>query len=292
MEKLGLGPELLMQKNPRLIYARLTGWGQSGAHAHKAGHDLNYIAVSGLLSLFGRKNEKPTAPVNFAADLAGGSLVCAFGVVAALFERSKSGKGQVIDSAMVDGSAYIGGSWLYRSVELPFKVCDPDNRGVNMLDTGYHFYDTYETKDGKFMSVGALEPQFYAALLKVMPIGESSDQLDDNEAKTRKLTELFKTKTRDEWAKVFENVDACVFPVLTPTEAAQYRHNTERRAFSGDIPNPAPKLSRTPGTLARDSQRNEMDEVVEILREIGVPDKDFKELYENDVILLENTPKL
>lgn len=300
MERLGLGPDELLKQNPRLIYARLTGFGQTGAFAHKAGHDINYVALSGMLSFFGRKNEKPTAPVNYAADFAGGGLMCAFGVLAALFERTNSGKGQVVDAAMVEGTAYIG-SWLHKSHEMSLGVCDPIKRGVNVLDTGYHFYDTYETKDGKFMSVGALEPQFYAAMLKVIPIGDVSEQFSDNEEKTKKLTEAFKTKTRDEWVRAFENVDACVFPVLTPEEAATFPHNKERGTYQksengeGLSPNPAPILSRTPGKLPSSKElKSEVDEVSEILGEIGVsfPSRSLWKLYEENVIFLETSPKL
>jgi alpha-methylacyl-CoA racemase len=164
MEKFGLGPEALLKENPKLIYARLTGFGSDGKgiYANRAGHDINYISTSGVLSMFGRKNEKPYAPVNFAADFAGGGLLCAFGICTALLERHRSGKGQIVDSAMVEGSAYVA-SWMFRSRELPIWS---QPRGGNALDGGAFYYDTYETKDGKFMAVGALEPQFYEQLLK------------------------------------------------------------------------------------------------------------------------------
>lgn len=162
MEKLKLGPDVLLKNNPRLIYARLSGYGHSGSFSDNAGHDINYLALSGLLSLFGRKGENPIQPVNVVADFGGGGLMCALGILLALFERNTSGLGQVVDNAMVNSTAYLG-SWIYRSQKLPPWG---NQRGENLLDTGTHFYEVYKTKDGKYMSVGALEPQFYAELLQ------------------------------------------------------------------------------------------------------------------------------
>lgn len=299
MERLGLGPDILLKENPKLIYARLTGFGQNGIYSQRAGHDINYVAISGILSLLGRKTEKPTPPVNFAADLAGGSLMCAFGIVSALFEREKSGKGQIIDASMVEGTAYIG-SWLMKSKELPMIACDADRRGENMLDSGAHFYDTYQTKDGKFMSVGAIESQFYEALAKIMGIEDVQNQFDDDDLKRKILTEKFLSKTQAEWSKIFDEIDACVFPVLTPNEARQHQHNTDCASFSNTdkdvpIPNPAPKLSRTPAVLAKQQHhygKDELNENLEILKEIGIKKSEIKELLENDIIRLENISKL
>lgn len=162
MEKMNLGPDILLKENPQLIYARLSGYGHSGLFSHNAGHDINYVALSGLLSLFGRRSENPLPPVNSIADFGGGGLMCALGIVLALFERKSSGLGQVVDNSMVNGAAYLG-SWLYRSQNLPIWGKE---RGENILDSGAHFYEVYKTKDGKFLSVGALEPQFYEELLK------------------------------------------------------------------------------------------------------------------------------
>lgn len=162
MEKLNLGPDILLKENPRLIYARLSGYGHSGAFSDNSGHDINYVALSGLLSSIGRKGENPIHPVNLVADFGGGGLMCALGIILALFERTNSGVGQVVDNAMVNGAAYLG-SWIYRSQKLPVWGKD---RGENLLDTGAHFYEVYRTKDGKFISVGALEPQFYLELLQ------------------------------------------------------------------------------------------------------------------------------
>lgn len=162
MEKLNLGPETLLKENPQLIYARLSGYGQSGSFSANAGHDINYVALSGLMSLFGRKGENPLPPINLVADFGGGGLMCALGIILGLFERNSSGLGQIVDNAMVNGAAYLG-SWIYRSQYLPVWG---QEKGDNILDGGAHFYEVYKTKDGKYMSVGALEPQFYAELLK------------------------------------------------------------------------------------------------------------------------------
>ncbi|XP_046736634.1 alpha-methylacyl-CoA racemase [Diprion similis] len=250
MEKLGLGPDTLTLKNKRLIYARLSGFGQTGPYAKMAGHDINYVGLSGLLSLFGRHHEKPTPPVNLTADFGGGGLTCAFGIVLALLERTRSNEGQVIDVSMVEGSAYLG-SWLYRSQGLDGLWGQP--RGKNLLDGGAHFYDTYETKDGQFMAVGALEPQFYAVLLEKLGLSEDDlPQFGDFEKSRSRLAQIFKEKTQKEWCTVFEGTDACVTPVLSLESATLNPQNVARCSFqkseSGDIiPNPAPRLSRTPG---------------------------------------------
>lgn len=299
MEKLGLGPDVLLKENPKLIYARLTGFGGDGkgVYGNRAGHDINYIAVSGLLSMFGRKGEKPLAPVNLAADFAGGGLMCAFGICVALLERHRSGKGQVVDCAMVEGAAYVG-SWLYRSRELPVWG---NERGANFLDTGNHSYDTYETKDGKFMSVGALEPQFYDALLKGLELDLNAvDQLSDVEASRKIFTETFKRKTQMQWCEIFDHVDACVFPVLEWDEAPHHEHNKARNVFldpskcNGQvIPNPTPKLSRTPAqSSAQLPEKHPVDMALEVLGEIGLKRNDVKELYEDEVLILGDKAKL
>lgn len=297
MEKLGLGPSEMMTENPRLIYARLTGFGQNGPHAPRAGHDINYVALSGILSLFGRKGERPTAPINLAADFAGGGLLCAFGILAALLERHHSGKGQIVDHAMVEGAAYVG-SWLIRSQNLPVWG---KPRGENILDTGAHFYDTFETKDGKYMSVGALEPQFYKELLQGLDLEGNIAQYDDDD-KARHLVEaVFRTKTRDEWTDIFSNRDACVFPVLELNEVNQYTHNRERKAFLDRsetkydqlVPNPAPKLSRTPASSgALVEHKDELQMVEDICQEIALGTEDVAELCKEKVILTSIVPKL
>lgn len=299
MEKLGLGPTELLKENPKLIYARLTGFGGDGRglYANRAGHDINYIAVSGLLSMFGRKGEKPVAPVNLAADFAGGGLMCAFGICVALLERHRSGMGQVVDCAMVEGAAYVG-SWLFRSRELPVWG---EKRGENFLDGGNHSYDTYETKDGKFMSVGALEPQFYDALLKGLQLDpEDVQQLCDIEKNRELFTKVFKEKTQREWCKIFDTVDACVFPVLDWDEAPNHEHNKARNVFLDSsksngfvVPNPAPKLSRTPGvSSAQSDEKDSVAMALEVLAEIGLSRDEIKELYENEILLLGEKAKL
>ena len=294
---LHLGPEILLKDNPRLIYARLTGFGSDGYYANRAGHDINYIAVSGLLSMFGRKNEKPIAPVNFAADFAGGGLLCAFGILTALLERHRSGKGQIVDCAMVEGSAYVA-SWLFRSQKLPIWGQD---RGENILDSGSAFYDTYETKDGKFMSVGALEPQFYEEFIKGLGLDiKSVSQYGDVEEMRKLFANTFKTKTQNQWSLIFDNVDACVFPVLDWKTAPNHEHNKNRDVFvdalktDGEIiPNPAPKLSRTPGRSSYcEREKHLVDQAMDILHEIGLKRNDIRELYEENVLLLEDKAKL
>ncbi|XP_058452241.1 alpha-methylacyl-CoA racemase isoform X2 [Malaya genurostris] len=297
MEKLGLGPTEIMLENPRLIYARLTGFGQNGQLALRAGHDINYLAISGVLSLLGRKTERPTAPINLIADFAGGGLLCAFGILAALLERHHSGKGQIVDHSMVEGAAYIA-SWLFRSQKLPIWG---KPRGENLLDTGAHFYDTYETKDGKYMSVGAIEPQFYKELLNGLDLKMDLSQFEDSEKAKHLLEKVFRTKTRNEWTQIFQHRDACVFPVLDMDEAQQHPHNLERHAFLSDkatkdtewIPSPAPKLSRTPAQSgATCEERNEIQNIREIFVENELQLSDIEELYHNKILLMATKPKL
>ncbi|XP_058850515.1 alpha-methylacyl-CoA racemase-like isoform X1 [Acipenser ruthenus] len=251
MEKLGLGPNEILKDNPRLIYARLTGFGQSGSYAKVAGHDINYVAMSGLLSMLGRHNENPYAPLNLLADFAGGGLICAMGIVLALLERVKSGQGQVIDTSMVEGAAYVG-SFLWKSQNLGLWN---RSRGENMLDSGAPFYETYKTADGKYMAVGAIEPQFYEELIKGLDLDSSQLPLQmsfsDWPELKRIFTETFASKTQAEWSKIFDGTDACVTPVLSLDEVSSHPHNRERGSFivdaQGEIsPRPAPLLSRTP----------------------------------------------
>lgn len=283
MEKLGLGPETLFKDNPGLIYARLTGFGQSGPCADMAGHDINYVALSGLLSMLGRKGAPPTPPINLLADFAGGGLMCALGITLALLERSKSGKGQVIDANMVEGAAYVG-SWIYSS-QGAFLWGKP--RGENWLDSGAHFYDTYETSDGRHMAVGAIEPQFYEELISLLGLdAEEVGQFDEPEEMKKILTAKFKEKTQAEWSKVFEGKDACVTPVLTMEEAPHHPHNVARNSFIPSVyspdryePRPAPILSRTPATLPPGLRAPQIGEhTIEILTEAGYSKKAIEEL--------------
>ncbi|KFR00059.1 Alpha-methylacyl-CoA racemase, partial [Nipponia nippon] len=289
MENLGLGPEVLLQENPRLIYARLTGFGQKGKYAKHAGHDINFLSLSGVLSKLGRKDENPYAPINLLADFAGGGVMCAMGIVTALYERTKSGKGQVIDASMVKGVAYLS-SFLWKSQHLEFWKRP---RGENLLDGGAPFYDTYKTSDGKFMAVGAIEPQFYEQLIK--GLGLDSDGLpsqwsfSDWPKMKKKFASVFAQKTQAEWCSIFDHTDACVTPVLSFDGVASHEHNKERRSFIKNdqeeiSPRPAPHLSRTPAvpSLKRDPFIGEHTE--EILLEYGFIKQEITKLYQNKVI--------
>lgn len=249
MEKLGLGPDICLKKNPRLVYGRMTGWGQEGPLAKAAGHDINYIALSGALHTIGRKDQPPAPPLNLVGDFGGGGMLLAFGMVCALFEVQKSGKGQVVDAAMVDGSATL------MAMIYGFRAAGlwSDKRSANLLDGSAHFYDTYETSDGKFIAIGSIEPQFYDLLLKLAGIDDPDfdNQLDASnwpELK-KKLIEIFKQKTRDEWCAIMEGSDVCFAPVLSMGEAPQHPHNKKRQTFTkidGVLqPSPAPRFSNT-----------------------------------------------
>ncbi|XP_003792979.1 alpha-methylacyl-CoA racemase [Otolemur garnettii] len=286
MEKLQLGPEILQRENPKLIYARLSGFGQSGRFSRLAGHDINYLALSGVLSKIG-SSENPYAPPNLVADFGGGGLMCALGIMMALFERTRSGKGQVIDANMVEGVAYLS-SFLWKSQKL---WSEP--RGQNLLDGGAPFYTVYKTADGEFMAVGALEPQFYELLLK--GLGLKSDELPhqmstEHWPEMKKLfVDVFAKKTKAEWCHIFDGTDACVTPVLTFEEAAHHDHNQERGSFitdeeQGVSPRPAPLLSDTPAipSLKRDPLVGEHSE--EILKEFGFSQEEIDQLNADKII--------
>ncbi|XP_017858468.1 PREDICTED: alpha-methylacyl-CoA racemase [Drosophila arizonae] len=292
MEKLNLGPDLLCSANPRLIYARLTGFGQHGRLAPRAGHDLNYAAVSGVLSMLGRKHEKPTAPINLLADFAGGSVMCALGICLALLERHKSGKGQVVDAAMVDGAAYVA-SWLFMSRKLDIWG-QGQQRGTNLLDGGVYFYDTYETKDGLFMSVAALEPQFFSLIKERLNLPQELSQYgEEHQVQGRQLlTDIFLTKTQAEWSEIFEDVDACVYPVVDWQKVQNHDHNAARQSFGrvddNWAPRPAPRLCRTPGKLRSSTQFD----VKSFLDELDIKPEKLRQLQEEAVLILPNRPKL
>jgi alpha-methylacyl-CoA racemase len=249
-ERLGFGPDACRQRNPKLIYARMTGWGQDGPLAPRAGHDIDYIAISGALDPIGRAGERPVPPLNLVGDFGGGGMLLAVGVLAALAERATSGQGQVVDAAMVDGSALLTALIHGMRADGTWQ----DGRGSNLLDGGAPFYDTYETADGRHVAVGALEPQFYAELLSRLGLdGEDlPHQLDRAgwPVLRARFTEVFAKRTRDEWAEIFAGSDACVAPVLGMGEAAGHPHNAARRVFArvGGVPQPmpAPRFSRTP----------------------------------------------
>jgi len=254
MERLGLGPDECLARNPKLVYGRMTGWGQEGPLSHAAGHDINYIAIAGVLNNFKRDGERPVPPNNLVGDFGGGGLLLAFGLVCALLEAGRSGQGQVVDAAMVDGAAVLS-TMLHAFVAMGIWQ---DNPGHNMLDTGAHFYEVYETADGKFMAIGAIEHQFYAELLERTGLKDEElpFQMDREQWPSLKerFAALFKTKTRDEWQSILEGTDACAVPVLSMTEAPSHPHNVARQTFierDGVIqPAPAPRFSRTNAEIA------------------------------------------
>nr|WP_206038005.1 CaiB/BaiF CoA-transferase family protein [Rhodococcus sp. HNM0569] len=260
-ERMGLGPDLCLERNPRLVYGRMTGWGQEGPLASAAGHDINYISLTGILHAVGRKGERPVPPLNMVGDFGGGSMFLVTGILAALVERQTSGKGQVIDAAMVDGALALSHMmWAFRG-----RGVWSDERGVNLLDTGAPFYDTYETSDGKYMAVGSIEPQFYALLLKGLELDPADlpNQMDVSKwGEMKKLfADKFASKTRDEWTEIFLGTDACVSPVLTFAEAPTNEHIAARGSLielDGVTQHfPAPRFSRTqpetPSAPARDA---------------------------------------
>jgi alpha-methylacyl-CoA racemase len=255
MERLGLGPDVVLARNPKIIFGRMTGFGQTGPLAKAPGHDINYIAMSSALHSIGRQGEKPMPPINLVGDFGGGAMLLAFGVMCGVFEAQRSGKGQVVDAAMIDGSA------LLMTMMYSFRAMGlwQDRRGVNLLDTGAHFYETYETSDGKWIALGAIEPQFYAALLKLANLDEETfgAQMDMEAWPTlkEKLAAIFRTKTRAEWCSLLEGTDACVAPVLSMEEAPEHPHNAARETFVQFDkvlqPAPAPRFARTPATIQR-----------------------------------------
>ncbi len=255
MERLGLGPDILLKKNPKLVYGRMTGWGQDGPLAPRAGHDINYIALTGVLHAIGRAGGAPVPPLNLVGDFGGGGMLLAFGIACALVEAQRSGKGQVVDAAMVDGASLLATMF---SGMLAAKRWS-ETRGENLLDSGAPWYDTYETKDGKYVAIGSIEPKFYEDLIFRLGL-KDQDLPPQHDRKSwpalRKLfTGKFKEKTRDDWCKVFDGSDACFAPVLTFSEARAHPHNVARNTFvhSGkvDQPAPAPRFSRTPGAIRR-----------------------------------------
>ncbi len=251
MERLGLGPGECLERNPRLVYARMTGWGQDGPLASRAGHDINYLAIAGALEPLGPFDGPPSPPLNYVADFGGGGMLLAAGVLAALVERERSGRGQVVDAAMTDGAAMLTG--IVHGLRA--RGLWREERGENLLDGSAPFYTTYACSDGRFVAVGALEPQFYAQLVGRLGLADQVELARQNDratwARTRRLFELaFAGRPRDEWTEVFAESDACVTPVLTPWEAPGHPHNAARGTFTevaGHIqPAPAPRFSRTP----------------------------------------------
>jgi alpha-methylacyl-CoA racemase len=280
-ERLGVGPTICLERNPRLVYARMTGWGQAGPLSQTAGHDINYLALTGVLNAIGRAGSRPVPPLNLVGDYGGGGMVLALGVVSAILEARTSGSGQVVDAAMVDGAALLalglygyvaGGDWSL-------------DRGTNLLDSGAPFYDVYETADGRFVAVGAIEPEFYEALLCVLELDSAAlpDQYD--RARWAELRErfavTFRTRTRDEWAGVAAGTDACVTPVLTFAEAPAHPQNVARSTFL-DVdgiaqPAPAPRFSRTPPEHPRGPEAVDR-RAGEILSDLGFDDQEVAAL--------------
>jgi alpha-methylacyl-CoA racemase len=254
-ERLGIGPDACLARNPRLVYGRMTGWGQDGPYASMAGHDINYIALAGALAHFGRPGETPVPPINMVADFGGGGMLMAFGVVCALLEATSSGQGQVVDAAMVDGSATLM-AMVHGLHAMGFWDLE---RGRNIIDGGAHFYDAYETADGQYVSIGSIEPQFYAELLRITGLdGEDLPaQMDRSQwpALKERVAALFKQKTRAEWCELMEGTDVCFAPVLTLEEAPRHPHNVARKTFvevaGVTQPAPSPRFSRTPGEISR-----------------------------------------
>jgi alpha-methylacyl-CoA racemase len=266
-ERLGIGPEAALARNPRLVYGRMTGWGQEGPLAHSAGHDINYIALAGVLAHIGREGQPPVPPINLVGDFGGGGMLLAFGVVCGLLEARRSGRGQVVDAAMVDGAALL----MTMTRGLLSAGAWSEERGRNLLDGGAPFYDVYECADGRFVSVGALEPRFFAELVRLagLPEEDASGRsgpggwpyLDRGgwPVLRERLAAAFRSRTRDEWCAALEGTDACVAPVLSMSEAPCHPHNRERRTFvevAGTMQaGPAPRFSRTPGAIERPAPR-------------------------------------
>lgn len=290
MEKLGLGPEVCHARNPGLIYARMTGWGQDGTLAHAAGHDINYIAITGALAAMGRKEGGPVPPLNLVGDFGGGSLYLVMGILAALFERGRSGMGQVVDAAITDGViSLMGAIQGFQGVGL----WDDTQRQANMLDGGSHYYDTYQCADGEWISIGSIEPQFYALLMEKLGLGggeiDFMAQFDKSQwpALKEQITAAFKTKSRDEWCEIMEGSDVCFAPVLTMSEAPHHHHNKARQSFveigGYQQTAPAPRFSRTPGEIQRLPVKPGTDSM-EILREMGLDESTIAQLKDSGTV--------
>jgi alpha-methylacyl-CoA racemase len=287
MERLGLGPDVCLARNPALVYGRMTGWGQQGPLARAAGHDINYIALAGALHPIGRAGEKPAIPLNLVGDFGGGGLMLAYGMVCALLETKTSGQGQVVDAAMIDGAATLMAS-TFAANQVGFWS---DERGTNLLDSGSHFYEVYETADGKYISLGSIEPKFYAALLEKLGDDakhfEHQFDMENWPAMKEHMTAIIKRKTRSEWDEVFDGVDVCYAPVLSMSEVRHHPHHQARGTFidDGEVwqPAPAPRFSRTeaeiPCAAAKIGEHSE-----EILREFGFTQEEILARIESGAV--------
>jgi alpha-methylacyl-CoA racemase len=286
-ERLGLGPEACLARNPRLVYGRMTGWGQDGPMAHAAGHDINYIGLAGALHAIGRAGEKPVPPLNLVGDFGGGGMLLAFGLVCGMLEAQKSGKGQVVDAAMVDGAATLMAMFFSMGAAGAFT----DRRGTNLLDGGAHFYDTYETSDGKYVCVGSIEPQFYALLVEKAGVDPErfAPQMEAGGwgALKAELVEVFRARTRDEWCEIMEGTDVCFAPVLSIFEAPEHPHNKARGTFvevEGVMqPAPSPRFSRTEAVVSHAAPPPGRDSEA-VLADCGFTSDEIAGLRERGVI--------
>lgn len=283
-EKLGFGPDVCAQRNPKLVYGRMTGWGQTGPLAKAAGHDINYIAITGALHAMGETNKKPMIPLNLVGDFGGGTMFLIAGILAALLESKGSGIGQVVDAAMVDGAANL--MWMFHSFAA-VKQWDTQQRGVNLLDGGAYFYNSYETSDGKYIALGSLEPQFYQLLIEKLGLdSEFFNVQRQNDPSTWEegaaaFTKLFKTRTRDQWCELLEGTDVCFAPILELSEVPEYAQNRQRNAYievDGYLqPAPAPRFSRTPSSVEH-GQHKRGEDTAQILKKIGYSETDIEQL--------------
>ena len=281
-EKLGFGPDECLRVNPRLVFARMTGWGQTGPLAQAAGHDLNYIAITGALHAIGRRGERPVVPLNLVGDFGGGGMLLVSGILAALLEAAKSGQGQVVDVAMVDGTAQL--MWMMQGFQQ-IGAWNAEERESNLLDGAAHFYDTYECADGKYVAIGAIEPQFYAELLARADVSDPQFQHQHDTAQwpelKEKLAAILKTKTRDEWDELMAGSDACFAPVLTMVEAPQYSANSERSVYTEveglTHPSPAPRFMRTPSEITHGTRTLGAD-TVSVLTDSGMDETSVEAL--------------
>jgi alpha-methylacyl-CoA racemase len=288
-EKLGIGPDVCLKRNPKLVFARMTGWGQDGPLAHAAGHDINYISITGALYAMGRKGEKPVPPLNLVGDFGGGGMLLVNGVLAALLEAANSGKGQVIDVAMVDGAAQL--MWMFYGFQA-FGLWNEKERESNMLDGGAHFYDTYECADGEYISLGSIEPQFYALLKEIAGLSEEDfGAQNDREqwpAMKEKMAAVIKTKSQAEWCELMEGTDVCFAPVLNFMDAPQHSANIARNTYieldGMTQPAPAPRFSRTPSEV-RHGAHDAGQDTDAVLRAMGFGEQELAGLRDSGAIV-------
>ncbi len=286
-ERLGLGPEVALARNPKLVYGRMTGWGQDGPMAQAAGHDINYIGLSGALHAIGRAGERPVPPLNLVGDFGGGGMLLAYGLVCGMLESQRSGKGQVVDAAMVDGSAALMAMFFSFAASGAFT----DQRGTNLLDGAAHFYDTYATKDGKYVCIGSIEPQFYALLIEKAGLDPQkyAKQMDPAQWPILKadLTETFLTKTQAQWCAIMEGTDVCFSPVLSIFEAPEHPHNKARNSFlevDGVMQQaPAPRFSRTSPEISHGARVPGQD-TLSVLQDYGFSTDEINALQADGVV--------